>query len=142
MTKVGSGEEAVSVVRNGNAVASVGVIGWITNPGAGGFIDIACNARELVFTGTFTTGGLEVALEDGALRIVKEGKVRNFVRTADHVTYPMRKNVAGRGQRATIVTERAVFEVRRSARWSIAERREARRDAVGRNARGALQQRL
>lgn len=85
----------------------------IANPGAGGFIDIAYNARELVFTGTFSTGGIEVAVEDGKLRIVREGKVRKFVRAAEHVTYPVRKHVAERGQRATIVTERAVFDVTR-----------------------------
>jgi len=84
----------------------------VANPGAGGFIDIAHNAQALVFTGTFTTGGLEVAFENGQLRIVKEGKVRKFVRTVDHITYPVRKNVAERGQKASIITERAVFEVR------------------------------
>jgi propionate CoA-transferase len=83
----------------------------IANPGAGGFIDIAYNATDLVFTGTFTTGGLDVAFEDGRLRIVREGKVRKFVPQAEHITYPVRANVAARGQRARIVTERAVFEV-------------------------------
>jgi propionate CoA-transferase len=81
------------------------------NPGAGGFIDIAHNAQELLFTGTFTTGGLEVAFEDGRLRIVKEGKVRKFVRAVDHVTYPARKGVVERGQKAMLITERAVFVV-------------------------------
>ncbi len=83
----------------------------IANPGAGGFIDIAYNATDLVFTGTFTTGGLEIAFENGRLRIVREGKVRKFVPRAEHITYPVRANVAARGQRARIVTERAVFEV-------------------------------
>ena len=64
-----------------------------------------------MFTGTFTTGGLDVAFEDGRLRIVREGKVRKFVPRAEHITYPVRANVASRGQRALIVTERAVFEV-------------------------------
>jgi propionate CoA-transferase len=85
----------------------------IANPGAGGFIDIAYNAQDLVFTGTFTTGGLEIAFENGRLRIVKEGKVRKFVREAEHITYPVRKHVVERGQRARIITERAVFEVER-----------------------------
>jgi propionate CoA-transferase len=90
----------VNVSRFGNA-----------NPGAGGFIDIAHNAAELVFTGTFTTGGLAVEFRDGKLVIVREGQVRKFVEAADHLTYPVRRNVAERGQKAMIVTERAVFEV-------------------------------
>jgi propionate CoA-transferase len=81
------------------------------NPGAGGFIDIAENAKELVFCGTFTTGGLEVRLDDGRLKIVREGKVRKFVERAAHVTYRVREGVARRGQKATVVTERAVFRV-------------------------------
>lgn len=83
----------------------------VANPGAGGFIDIAYNATDLVFTGTFTTGGLEAVVEEGKLKIVREGKVRKFVQQADHITYPLMKNVAGRGQRAKIITERAVFDV-------------------------------
>lgn len=81
------------------------------NPGAGGFIDIAHNARRLVFCGTFTTGGLDVRVDDGLLRIVREGRQRKFVRTAAHVTYRVMQGVAERGQDACIVTERAVFHV-------------------------------
>lgn len=80
----------------------------IANPGAGGFIDIAENARELVFCGTFTTGGLQVELRDGRLQIVREGKVRKFVKQASHVTYRVFAG-ACKGQRIRIVTERAVF---------------------------------
>jgi propionate CoA-transferase len=81
------------------------------NPGAGGFIDIAHNARELVFTGTFTTAGLQIDAGNNRLSIVKEGKVRKFVNAAEQITYPVRNGVANRGQRAKIITERAVFEV-------------------------------
>jgi propionate CoA-transferase len=94
--------------REGNVNVS-----WFgsSNPGAGGFIDIAQNAKDLVFAGTFTTSGLNVSIGDGGLRVVKEGSVRKFVDRVEQVTYPVRKGVVERGQTALIVTERAVFRV-------------------------------
>lgn len=82
------------------------------NPGAGGFIDIAENARRLVFTGTFTTNGLNVAFERGRLNILQEGKVRKFCAKAESVTYSVANGVREREQTALVVTERAVFEYR------------------------------
>ncbi|MBN3781471.1 propionate CoA-transferase [Burkholderia sp. Ac-20345] len=81
------------------------------NPGAGGFIDIAYNARDLIFTGTFTTAGLEAEIGAGGLSIAREGRVRKFVSQAEQITYPVMKNVRERGQTAKLITERAVFEV-------------------------------
>jgi len=81
------------------------------SPGAGGFIDIAHNARKAIFAGTFTTGGLAIAVRDGALHIDKEGRTRKFVNQAAHITYAVGKGVAERGQRALVITERAVFAV-------------------------------
>lgn len=80
------------------------------NPGAGGFIDIAQNAQRLVFTGSFTTGGLKTEIKDGALHIIQEGRFKKFCRQAESVTYRVIEGVI-RGQTALIVTERAVFEV-------------------------------
>ncbi|KRQ89828.1 acyl CoA:acetate/3-ketoacid CoA transferase [Bradyrhizobium valentinum] len=82
----------------------------VANPGAGGFIDIAESAQRLVFAGTFTTGGLDVAFEGGKLRIVKEGKVRKFVEKTEQITYSVIGGVK-RGQTARLITERAVFDV-------------------------------
>lgn len=81
------------------------------NPGAGGFIDIAYNAQELLFAGTFTTAGLEIEVRDGALSIKKEGKISKFVEQVDEITYPVLRNVIERGQKAKLITERAVFSV-------------------------------
>lgn len=80
------------------------------NPGAGGFTDIAANARRLVFTGTFTTGGLDIDYSGGTTRILNEGKVRKFVARTQSVTYGVSGGVE-RGQTALLITERAVFEV-------------------------------
>lgn len=81
------------------------------NPGAGGFIDIAHNAKRLVFTGTFTTGGLITRFTDGKLHIQQDGKISKFVSQAESVTYRVGDGIRDRGQTAKIVTERAVFDV-------------------------------
>jgi propionate CoA-transferase len=96
------------------------------------FIDIAHNAKDLVFTGTFTTAGLNVAIGEGGLRIVKEGSVRKFVDRAEQITYPVRKGVIERNQTALIVTERAVFRVERDglALIEVAKGIDVRRDVL------------
>jgi propionate CoA-transferase len=76
--------------------------------GAGGFINISQNARAVVFTGTFTAGGLELAVENGTLRIVKEGKVPKFVRAVEQITFNG-TYAAERAQPVLYVTERCVF---------------------------------
>jgi len=47
--------------------------------GPGGFIDIAQNARKVVFCGTFDTKGGEIKTGHGKLELIKAGKVCKFV---------------------------------------------------------------
>ena len=76
--------------------------------GAGGFINITQNARRLVFAGTFTAGGLDVQVKDGAVRIVKEGRARKFVKKVEQVTFNG-AYAAENKQPVLYVTERCVF---------------------------------
>src|SRR5437764_3693019 len=47
--------------------------------GAGGFINISQNAKEVVFVGTFGAGKQCVAVNDGKLVILDEARSRKFV---------------------------------------------------------------
>lgn len=76
--------------------------------GCGGFINITQNAKEVVFCGTFTTGGLEIRIDQGKLQIVKEGKTKKFVKSVEQITFSGQLAAKAK-QSVTYVTERAIF---------------------------------
>lgn len=78
--------------------------------GPGGFIDISQNSKKVIFTGTFTAGGLNVGVEDGKLRILSEGKERKFIQAVEQKTYSGAYG-AKSGRPVLYVTERCVFRL-------------------------------
>ncbi|MFI0408630.1 acyl CoA:acetate/3-ketoacid CoA transferase [Actinomadura sp. 3N508] len=78
--------------------------------GPGGFINISTRTRRLCFVGTFTAGGLRVAIEDGTLTILSEGRHRKFVDAVTEISFNGRL-AAEKGQEVRYITERAVFEL-------------------------------
>ena len=91
-------------------VSKLGVRPHVT-AGCGGFVDITARARRIVFSGYFTAGaGFEI--DDAALRIVKEGKVKKLVNAVDQITFSGARAVA-QGQEILYVTERCVMRLER-----------------------------
>jgi propionate CoA-transferase len=78
--------------------------------GAGGFINITQNSHTVIFVGTFTAGGLKIAIENGKLSILKEGRARKFVNRIEQVTFSG-PYAASMGQNVLYVTERCVFKL-------------------------------
>ena len=78
--------------------------------GAGGFINISQSAKKVVFVGTFNAGRLNVAIEDGKLKILEEGAAQKFVQEVEHRTFSG-PYAAKRRQPALYVTERCVFSL-------------------------------
>ena len=78
--------------------------------GAGGFINISQSARKVVFVGTFTAGDLEVAIANGKLAILQDGKAAKFVDEVEHRTFSG-PEAARRGKTVLYVTERCVFRL-------------------------------
>jgi acyl CoA:acetate/3-ketoacid CoA transferase len=89
---------------------NVSKLGGLT-VGPGGFIDIAQNARKVVFCGTFDAKGADIASGDGRLAIRRHGEVTKLVREVEQITFSGAQ-ATRRGQEVIYVTERAVFRLR------------------------------
>jgi propionate CoA-transferase len=78
--------------------------------GAGGFINISQSARKVVFVGTFTAGKLDLAVDDGKLKILQDGSAVKFVNEVEHRTFSGPQALK-RGTPVLYITERCVFEL-------------------------------
>ena len=78
--------------------------------GPGGFMEIAQNAKKVVFCGTFDAQGSKVSWSQGRLTVVQGGKVRKFVNAVERITFSA-DYARKQGQDVLYITERAVFRL-------------------------------
>ena len=88
---------------------NVSKLGGLT-VGPGGFIDIAQNARKVVFCGTFAAKGVKLQTGDGQMRVLKHGSVKKLVQQVDQITFSGAQSRV-RGQQVLYLTERASFRL-------------------------------
>ncbi len=96
------------VDRQGNV--NVSRYGKAVN-GPGGFINISQGARKVVFSGTLTASGLDIALDGrGGMELRRDGTVGKWLPDVEQVTFsgPFAME---RGQEVMFVTDRAVFRL-------------------------------
>jgi propionate CoA-transferase len=74
----------------------------------------------MIFSGTFTAGGLDIAWSNGQTHIAREGTEKKFVGKVQQVTYSGAL-AARNGQRTFYITERAVFRRNEAGRLELIE---------------------
>lgn len=75
--------------------------------GPGGFIDIAQNARKVVFCGTLAAKGVKLQTGDGQMRVLQQGAVKKLVKQVEQITYSGPQGLV----RKLYLTERASFRL-------------------------------
>lgn len=78
--------------------------------GAGGFINISQNAREVFFMGAFTSGKQDVQINADGVKVDLNGPVKKFVNDVQHLTFSGQQALR-KGQTIRYITERAVFRL-------------------------------
>lgn len=88
---------------------NVSKLGGLT-VGPGGFIDIAQNARKVVFCGTLAAKGVQLATGDGRMRVLQQGGVKKLVQKVEQITFSGPQGLV-RQQEVLYLTERASFRL-------------------------------
>ena len=88
--------------------------------GVGGFTNISNSSKTVCFVGTLTAGGLEVAIKDGKLVIIKEGKIKKFMKDVESISFNGQL-AAKRKQRVFYMTERCVFKLGEDGKLHLIE---------------------
>jgi len=73
-------------------------------------VNITQATPKVVFTGTFTSGGLETEIRDGKLVITQEGRRRKFKDHVEQITFSG-DFATKKGTDVLYVTERCVFKL-------------------------------
>ncbi len=113
---------------------NVSKLGGVT-VGPGGFIDIAQNAKKVVFCGTFDAKGTRLEIGDGRLGIARHGEGTKLVADVEQITFSGNEAIK-RGQTVLYITERAVFQLTAQgvALTEVAPGIDVRRDVLERMA--------
>jgi acyl CoA:acetate/3-ketoacid CoA transferase len=88
---------------------NVSRLGGVT-VGPGGFIDIAQNAKKVVFCGTLAAKGVKLETGDGQIRVATQGAVKKLVKKVDQITFSGPQGLV-RKQEVLYLTERASFRL-------------------------------
>jgi acyl CoA:acetate/3-ketoacid CoA transferase len=88
---------------------NVSKLGGLT-VGPGGFIDIAQNAKKVVFCGTLSAKGVKLQTGDGKMTVLQQGSVKKLVQQVEQITYSGPQGLV-RGQEVLYLTERASFRL-------------------------------
>jgi acyl CoA:acetate/3-ketoacid CoA transferase len=78
--------------------------------GPGGFVEIAQNAKKVVFCGSFDVQGTRLEWSEGRLIVRQPGKVHKFVEHVERITFAA-AYARRTGQDVLYITERAVFRL-------------------------------
>lgn len=78
-------------------------------PGVGGFLNVFPRSKKRINAGAFTAGKSDIRIENGKMKIVKNGPIVKFVDQVDQIT--LNGDYVEPGDiPTTIITERAVFK--------------------------------
>lgn len=77
--------------------------------GCGGFVNISQNTPKCIFMGSFSNGA-KIAIEDGKLSILQEGKHKKFIKNVECISFSG-KYAAENKQEVLYITERGVFKL-------------------------------
>jgi propionate CoA-transferase len=78
--------------------------------GCGGAINLTQRTDNVVFLTTFSSGGLDVSISDGTLKVITEGRFGKFVADVGQITFGAQM-ANDNGQNITYITERCVFKL-------------------------------